>query len=269
MSVCIWNDAKFTSMSDDSQLLFLFILTHPQMTSIGAMRITLSGLAEEKGWSKERLSKAFLEVSGKGLLEYDSERFCLILPKFIKHNPPESPNVITGWSKTLDLIPECGLRIKQIQNVRSYIYSMGESFVKAFERLPEVFRKSMPNQEQEQEQEQEEIYCPSPEGPPAHSSNGVPYKQIVDYLNEKTGKRFSAGGKETQRHIKARWNSGFRLEDFQRVIDIKCAKWLTDSKMVDYLRPETLFGTKFESYLNEVTPSQSSLGFDPDLGEVM
>ena len=265
MSVCIWNDAKFTSMSDDSQLLFLFILTHPQMTSIGAMRITLSGLAEEKGWSKERLSKAFLEVSGKGLLEYDSERFCLILPKFIKHNPPESPNVITGWSKTLDLIPECGLRIKQIQNVRSYIYSMGESFVKAFERLPEVFRKSMPNQEQEQEQEK--IY--SPPSPLTPKPDPIPCLEIIKYLNQKTGKNFREG-KETLRHIRARWNAGYRLEDFQRVIDIKTEQWLKDPKMAKYLRPETLFGTKFDSYLNEesTTMSEGTFDFDPELGEI-
>ncbi|WP_436665978.1 conserved phage C-terminal domain-containing protein [Lactobacillus acidophilus] len=35
------------------------------------------------------------------------------------------------------------------------------------------------------------------------------------------------------------------------MIDVKSKQWLTDQKMKQYLRPETLFGTKFESYLNE------------------
>jgi len=51
--------------------------------------------------------------------------------------------------------------------------------------------------------------------------------------------------------IKARLNDGYSLDDFKKVIDIKTLKWKSDPKMSDYLRPETLFGNKFESYLNE------------------
>ncbi len=55
---------------------------------------------------------------------------------------------------------------------------------------------------------------------------------------------------KTKDFIKARWNQDFRLEDFKKVIDIKTAEWLnTDSDK--YLRPETLFGSKFEGYLNQ------------------
>lgn len=79
----------------------------------------------------------------------------------------------------------------------------------------------------------------------------IPYGEIIDYLNEKTGKKYRATSKETQRHIKARINEGFTLDDFKKVIDIKSDKWKSDPKMQDYLRPETLFGSKFEGYLNE------------------
>ena len=50
----------------------------------------------------------------------------------------------------------------------------------------------------------------------------------------------------------ARLKENYTLQQFKTVIDIKSLKWLNDPKMVDYLRPETLFGSKFESYLNEV-----------------
>ena len=43
----------------------------------------------------------------------------------------------------------------------------------------------------------------------------------------------------------------YTIEDFKKVIDIKVSKWLNNPEMADYLRPDTLFGTKFESYLNE------------------
>jgi len=79
----------------------------------------------------------------------------------------------------------------------------------------------------------------------------IPYIEIIDYLNEACGTRYTAFAKATQRLINARFNEGFTLEDFKQVIDIKAAEWLGDAKMNAFLRPETLFGTKFESYLNQ------------------
>ena len=82
------------------------------------------------------------------------------------------------------------------------------------------------------------------------STTPLPYEEIVQYLNQKTGKNFKHTSKVTQRHIRARLAEGFTVSDFKQVIDKKCSDWLRDQKMKEYLRPETLFGTKFESYLN-------------------
>ncbi len=79
----------------------------------------------------------------------------------------------------------------------------------------------------------------------------IPYEDIVSYLNEKAGKSFKHKTAKTRTLINARFKDGFTIEDFKQVIDIKTAQWLTDSNMNQYLRPETLFGTKFEGYLNE------------------
>jgi uncharacterized phage protein (TIGR02220 family) len=79
----------------------------------------------------------------------------------------------------------------------------------------------------------------------------IPFDRIIDYLNAKTGKSFRASTEATRRLIRARWNEGFREEDFRRVIDAKCKEW-KGTNMEVYLRPQTLFGTKFESYLNAV-----------------
>ena len=79
----------------------------------------------------------------------------------------------------------------------------------------------------------------------------APYQEILDYLNGKVGTSYRASSKATQRLIKARSNEGFEVEDFKRVIDNKVASWGKDPKMSQYLRPTTLFGPKFEAYLNE------------------
>lgn len=75
---------------------------------------------------------------------------------------------------------------------------------------------------------------------------------VVDYLNEKAGTHYRAGVSKTQSLIKARANEGFTEADFRTVIDKKCADW-KGTEYEQYLRPQTLFGTKFESYLNGVS----------------
>jgi uncharacterized phage protein (TIGR02220 family) len=84
----------------------------------------------------------------------------------------------------------------------------------------------------------------------------VPFKKIIFYLNEKSGKRFQPTADETKRVIMARWNQGYKLDDFKKVIDNKCNEWLPKPDMINYIRPQTLFGTKFESYLNEIPAKQ-------------
>lgn len=83
------------------------------------------------------------------------------------------------------------------------------------------------------------------------SSDNIPYSEIVEYLNKRTGKKYRASSQKTKRLIKARFNEKYTVDDFKKVIDNKCLEWLRDDKMSRYLRPETLFGTKFESYLNQ------------------
>ena len=83
----------------------------------------------------------------------------------------------------------------------------------------------------------------------SYKSDVVPYLEIIDYLNLKAEKRFKCvpGHKK---YIKARWNEGYRLDDFKRVIEIKSKEWL-NTPAVKYLQPSTLFGTKFDQYLNQ------------------
>ena len=92
------------------------------------------------------------------------------------------------------------------------------------------------------------------------STTPLPYEEIVQYLNQKTNKNFKHTSKVTQRHIRATLAEGFTVSDFKQVIDKKCSDWLRDQKMKEYLRPETLFGTKFESYLNSKTTTTKQTG---------
>ena len=73
--------------------------------------------------------------------------------------------------------------------------------------------------------------------------------EIVAYLNEVTGSHYKPSTPKTQQLIKARMRDGFTVADFKTVIDKKNQdEWFVTG---GYMRPETLFGTKFEGYLNE------------------
>lgn len=76
------------------------------------------------------------------------------------------------------------------------------------------------------------------------------YGKIISYLNQKAGTKYQASSKFNQKFINARLGENYTVQDFMTVIDKKCNEWLgTDNEK--YIRPETLFGNKFESYLNQ------------------
>lgn len=144
IDVRIWNDQKFTSLTTTGQLTFLFLITHPSMTPIGAMRTTKDGIASELKVFQEGLTEAFNEgfeqLISMGLIEVDAKACCLYIPNFIKYQSAESPNVIRNWSKCLEFIPECTLRTNAIASLGAFVKGMSKGFQKAF---AESFVKGM------------------------------------------------------------------------------------------------------------------------------
>ena len=76
------------------------------------------------------------------------------------------------------------------------------------------------------------------------------YSLVIDYLNRKASTNYRSTTKNTQSFINARLKEGYTVEDFKKVVDSKSKEWL-NTDFEKYLRPATLFGAKFESYLNE------------------
>jgi len=118
--------------------------------------------------------------------------------------------------------------------------------------VPNNGYRSVPNNgyhKRKKETYKENYYCRAPSVPDRAAPNGIPTKDIVDHLNSVAGTQFKHTTAKTKALIKARFNEGFVLEDFKTVIDAKWREWRGNAEMVRYIRPETLFGTKFEGYL--------------------
>lgn len=131
------NDAKYMNLSDDAQHIWLEILIHPSMTGFGAMRMTVSGLASEKGWPLDRYEAAFAELETSGMVKHDRSASFMWLPNFLKYNAPESPNVVNSWKKLLDLLPECAMREDMLAKIKELIGKMSASFITAFQTVIE------------------------------------------------------------------------------------------------------------------------------------
>ena len=80
--------------------------------------------------------------------------------------------------------------------------------------------------------------------------NNKIYIEVVEYLNNKANTSYRYTTKATQSLINARLSEGYTAEDFKIVIDVKCKSWI-GTEWEKFLRPATLFGNKFENYLNE------------------
>ena len=80
---------------------------------------------------------------------------------------------------------------------------------------------------------------------------------VLDYLNQKTGSRYEPTDTSTEQ-VRYLLSNGFTEDDIRTVIDKKCREWIQNDKMRPYLRPSTLFGDKFEEYLNAPDNSQSA-----------
>ena len=140
IDVRIWNDAKFQTLSDAAKLAFFLLLTHPNMTALGAMRGTPDGLAAELKDLREAFPEAFREVMAKDMAEYDENARLISLPNFVKYNPPTSPNVVKAWANALEYLPECEQKTVVVQRAVAFAEGMSKGFGKA---IPNALREAM------------------------------------------------------------------------------------------------------------------------------
>ena len=163
IDVRIWNDAKFNALSSDARLIFLFMLTSPQTTMVGAVPVDKHTVSRILKFDEIRYGIGYKQLSEYGMLEYD-EAGIFWIKNFLKYNPPENPKVVISWSSLLDLFPECPLLIKIAKSVLKACETRGESYAKAlhpeFKKLakydiangmPYGIAYGMPYQEQEQD----------------------------------------------------------------------------------------------------------------------
>lgn len=256
LNVGIWGDAKFRCLSWRAKLLFIYLLTGSHTDGLpGLYAVGAAALAEALGQTVEELLATFAELRSLGLALADWDARVVYQPNAIRHQPPNNPNHLASWMKMLRRIPECELKDAWLEQLTRWAAAAGKRYVQALDAGRETVCQTVTD-----------TVAPPHPHPHPHKSNvellrncdlapfpddePIPYAEIIGALNASSGKRYRHGTAATHRHIQARWREGYRRPEFEAVINTKCRQWL-GSDLEKYLRPETLFGPKFEGYLNE------------------
>lgn len=76
-------------------------------------------------------------------------------------------------------------------------------------------------------------------------------RMVIGRLNLLTGKNFNPETESTLHLIRQRIEEGHSKEELLYTVDEMCSRWIDNKEHRLFLRPETLFGVHFESYLEE------------------
>ncbi len=226
-------------MFDDSKIKYIEALPErDRIITIWVKLLTLAGKYNEQGfimlsenlpYNEEMLANEFNRPINSIRLALETfKRLDMI-------DNDEGVIKISNWEKHQSL--ESRSRHNEKNRLRQKRYRERQKDL----TLPVTLRNDTEEElEEEKEKEKEK------------ESTIIPYKKIIEHLNNKTGKKFSHKSSANQKLIKARFNEDYTLEDFIRVIDIKTNEWINDEKMKKYLKPDTLFRTSnFDKYLNQ------------------
>lgn len=245
-----WTDGKVDEFSPEDKYFMLYLLTNPFTTQLGIYEISIKQAAFQLGYSIEAVKVLIDRFESKyGMILFSPKTNEIAIKNFLRHS------IVKGGAPVRDCL------VKELKKVKNKeLIALVFSHIKGSESLNEtvksiiaeyeekngtLYYSNEKNNENDNENDNDVSYHDS-----SHDSFGEKASAIILYLNEKAGTKYKATTKKTTTLIHARFAEGFTVDDFKTVIDKKCLEWIGDENMEKYLRPETLFGTKFEGYLN-------------------
>ncbi|MGQ5113189.1 conserved phage C-terminal domain-containing protein [Bacillus halotolerans] len=247
-----WQDPKvLEEMTPEDRYFYLYLLTNPFTTQIGIYSITKKQMAFDIGYSIESINSLMDRFQNHHrLVVYNSDTREIAIMKWGKYN------LNKAGKPMMDCIE------KELQEVKDktlielvYPHIPNDAIRESFSRyVNDTYHDTLTSRgqkEKEKEKEKEKYILSSKLDDTSSKNDVIPYKLIIDLLNKVSGKNYRSATQKTRSLIKARWNEGFRFNDFKHVILVKTQEWLNDPEMNKFIRPETLFGTKFENYLNQ------------------
>ncbi len=247
-----WNDETvMDEFSPEDKYFMLYLLTNPHTKQLGVYKLPKKIIQFELGYSKEAVEVLLNRFENKyAKIKYNHKTQEISIFNYLKHS------IIKGGKPVIDCIIKDMTQVKD----KSLIESMYDIYIdfddsrEITKQLKEVINNYITTNDNDNDNDSivDVSYDDS-------STYRGTYREVIEYLNDKANTQYKPTSRKTQSLIKARLAENFTIDDFKQVIDNKVADWLKNDDMRKYLRPETLFGTKFESYLNTPQKPKSEI----------
>lgn len=231
-----WTDPKvIDDFTPEDKYFYLYLITNPHTNLIGCYEISLKQMSDETGYTRETIEKLIDRFANiHQVIKFSKSNKEILLLNWNKHNWTKSEKLDKPLVSQYQSVKTTEFRkfLAEILNEREgvqipYQYGM-DTTVTVTDTITNTVTKYI--------------------------------KDIIDYFNNICGTKYTYRNETINRYIRARLEEGHTVDDFKLVIDKKFNDWHEDKKMVDYLRPETLFCSKhFESYLNQQVAREHSV----------
>lgn len=249
VQLSFWTDNKVEDdFTPEDKYFYIYLLTNPQTNICGCYEVSWSQLTRQTGYNKDtvnRLLNRFQDVHN--IIRFNEHTKEILILNWYKYNWSKSEKTLLGVENVAKHI-----KCKEFKN---YIFSVTNQIRNGNFDMPLVcpIQASVSDTDSDTD---------------SVSITDV-YKEIIDYLNMVLGSNYKYTTKLTQDCIRARLNEKFTVDDFKTVIDKTYKAW-HGTDMEQYIRPKTIFGNKFEGYLNmtvsenRTTNKPASVGYDWD-----
>lgn len=230
VSTALWTDRKVVEQfTPEDKYFWLYLLTNPDTTQLGIYPFVIRTAAHRLGYTADTVRVLLSRFENNyGVIKYSDETGEVAIKNYLRYG------ISKGGKPVLDLLLKEESQVKD-KSLVGYVFENLEKYDSA--TINKTVLEFIGTVTADDEEE------------PEHKEDKIPYSEIIGRLNTVCGTRFSTKTEATKKLIRGRFRDGFKLEDFYKVIDAKSAQWLHDERMSKYLRPQTLFGNKFESYL--------------------
>ena len=245
VAMSFWTDASVVDDYDaEEKYMYLYLLTNPHTNLAGCYEISMNQIAVETGYSSQKARGLIAKLENDlDVIRYSKETKEVLILNWYKYN----------WTKSEKFMVPLLEDIKNVKNVEFSTFltelvngndTVSIPLREGIDICARTVTVSVTDTVSVSDTDSDSN-SDSNNNNELDNSTKESIKEIIDYFNEVTGKHYTYTGKDTVKNIKARLKENFTVDDFKTVIWKKTKQWL---------RPSTLFGNKFESYLNQSTP---------------
>ena len=266
-----WTDGKVDDFSPEDKYFMLYLLTNPFSTQLGIYEISIKQVAFQMGYSMDAVKVLIDRFESKyGVVIFSPSTNEIAIKNFLRHS------IVKGGAPVRDCL------VKEMKGVKNKeLIARVFAHIKGYEKLNETVKNIIAEYEEKngtlsysnekkndnENENDNEVSYHDTGNESSNDSLKEAYESIVSHLNEKAGTKYKPTTAKTKTVIHARLAEGFTVDDFFAVIDKKCAEWL-GTEWEKFLRPETLFGTKFESYLNAKISQNTEKFYKDDMNDL-